>query len=97
MIPLLTPAEQFELHKRLFTKEDESVILQLFERYLYIVPIAAWFHSEQSKKAADKMEMIRVGNEALLKAIATFEFTKGYSFETHAICVIESEYKRRKI
>lgn len=97
MIPLLTPEEEVEVARQLSEQEDESAILQLFESNLYLVPIVAWFHSRQSKKRTDRMEMIRVGNEALLKAIATFDYTKGYLFETHAICVIDSEYKRRKL
>ena len=96
-IPLLTPEEEVECSRRLFSAESESAILQLFESNLYIVPIVAWFHSKKSKKGTDRMEMIRVGNEALLKAIATFDYTKGYRFETHAICVIDSEFKRKKL
>ncbi len=97
MIPLLTPEEEVDCAQRLFSSENESAVLQLFESNLYIVPIVAWFHSRQSKKETNRMEMIRVGNEALLKAIATFDYTKGYRFETHAICVIDSEFKRQNL
>ena len=79
-VPLLSPAEETELAKRML-EGDEEAKKQLSEANLRLVVSIAKRYVGRGMLFLD---LIQEGNLGLMKAVEKFDYTKGFKFSTYA-------------
>ena len=79
-VPPLSPEEEQDLLKRV-AEGDEEAKCRMAEANLLLVVSIAKRHAECGMLFLD---LIQEGNRGLVKAVETFDYTKGYKFSTYA-------------
>ena len=79
-VPLLTPAEEIEIAKRM-AEGDQDAKRQLSEANLRLVVSVAKRYVGRGMLFLD---LIQEGNLGLIKAVEKFDYEKGYKFSTYA-------------
>ena len=84
--PIFTAEEERELAKKV-CDGDEFAKEELINSFLrLVVYIARKYCSEKN----ELLDLIQEGNLGLIRAVETFDYTKGYRFRTYAIRVIKN-------
>ena len=87
---ILTKTEERQLFKQITSKKNvKTVKAKIIRANLQMVVIIAKRYIKSGKNITD---LIEAGNIALLKAIDSFDYRKGYRFSTYA-----AKYIRRAI
>ena len=88
--PLLLHEEEIELSKRILAGDKEAR-KKLIERNLkLVISIAKKYYTN----GLSFLDLIQEGNIGLIKAVDTFDFTKGNRFSTYATPIIRHEIQR---
>ena len=80
-IPLLTPAEELDLGKRIKEENDEEARKKLTESNLKLVVSVA---RRYIGRGLPFLDLIQEGNLGLMKAVEKFDYAMGYKFSTYA-------------
>ncbi len=90
-IPLLSPAEELDLAKKIYHDHDEfSKNLLVNANLRLVVSIAKKYIG----RGMSFLDLIQEGNMGLMKAAGRFDYTKGYKFSTYATWWIQQSITR---
>lgn len=87
--PVLTADEEKELFKKLANGDSlakEKIINSNLRLVVYIV--------KKYKSNIELLDLIQEGNISLMKAVETFDYTKGFKFSTYAAHLIKNDIVR---
>ena len=90
MLPLLTPAQEVELAKRI-ERGDLAAKGEMIERNLRLVVSIAKGYRRQG---LDLLDLIQEGSLGLLRATEKFDYRRGYKFSTYATWWIKQAMSR---
>ena len=91
---ILTLEEEIELGKRIKKKDKEAVRKLVTSNLRLVVGIAKKFIRDD----VDFMDLVEIGNEALVKAAWNFDYTKNVRFSTYATdYIIGGLYRNRSL
>lgn len=83
---LLNPEEEIELGKRIKEKDKEAVKTLVESNLRLVIDIA----NNYRNSGIEILELVAIGNEALVKAAWNFDYTKNVKFSTYATSYIEN-------
>ena len=91
-VPLLTPAQERELAKRVM-EGDKEAKKQLIQSNLRLVVAIAKKYINRSRNLT-LLDLIQEGNIGLARAVEKFDYRKGFKFSTYAVWWIKQAISR---